>query len=93
MMVFIQNLRAGRIWKHVVLNKKASFHILDEISSKRKAIKSLREQHSTSMNDLLSSTTLFKGFKDINQPFGFERGEKDYQTTSKEIWYFVRRKR
>ena len=36
--------------------------VLDEISRRRKAIKSLPERYSTSMNDLLSSTTLLKGY-------------------------------
>ena len=35
---------------------------MKSVASIHKAIKLLREQHTTSMNYLLSSTTLFKGY-------------------------------
>ena len=53
---------------------------MKSVASIHKAIRLLREQHTTSMNYLLSSTTLFKGYVLMIsiQLFGFERGEKDY---------------
>ena len=60
MKVFVQNLRTGT---NVVLKIKTSFTVLlDESSSKRKTTKLLQEQYTTSMNYLLSSTTLCKGY-------------------------------
>ena len=43
-------------------NKFSRRILLDQISSKGKVIKSLRAQYNTSINDLLFSTTLFKGY-------------------------------
>ena len=52
-------------WKNLKtrsIKEKNKFSRQILLDSKRKAIKSLQEQNTTSMNDLLSSTTLFKGY-------------------------------